>query len=539
MTPKPAANANATATATLQPAANIKPPASYPKTAAETVEQKTAEVAATQGEKPAEGTQDLTAIARQAIAEQASDLKKQLDGIAAGLSKAGQPVVQSLGGPAVVRRSALGTGVYSFTRALQCVSGLASWNDCAVEGDMHNRLHTLYHPAMQRAENGSCNGVLMPLSSAFIGQFDQDFGQEIHEQSIAGVSGLDIQEVQAISKARVEQGFGGRFSQALSIYDDKYLGAFISFAEAGEMISLLRPLNIFMSAGARQVQFLPNGTYPMLRHTAGMTGFWVGKGRTDNPNRAVTVSNPNTGAWNLTPKKCGCAIHVPGEFAKFGASSVESFIRMDMADTLGQTLDDGLMFGEGGLEPMGLVYHDDLIDYEALLGDDGDFFRTEDIEYMVAEIQEQDVPAPSPTFVTRPRLAARIQMRRASAIESMDSEGPLVALDMAMNGTRGGNRDSTLGGYRLVRSTKMRGTLTKGDGTGLSEVLCGQFTEYVLATLGAIEFSMTDSHGELFLSGVKTIMAVMYADGAARRGNAFALCQSLIQDDTDFVASSP
>lgn len=533
------------AVVTPQTAATVKPPKSYPTP--EPVQQTEVTPAAT-GEQSAvtpAATQDVNAIARQAIEPMFQGFNRQLKEMQTALAGSRTPAVQqpfnqAVGGQAVVRHGSLGSGTYSFTRALQCLSGKKSWGDCPIEGNFHNRLYDLYGPAMAQAQGGSGDGVLMPLSSRFIKEFDEPLGREIHEQSIAGVMDVDISEVQAIAKARIEQGFsGGRVAQALSIYDDKYLGAFISFAEAGEMISLLRPLNIFMSAGCRQVQFLPNGTYPMLRHTAGMTGFWVGKGRTDNPNRAVTTSNPNTGAWNLTPKKCGCAIHVPGEFAKFGASSVESFIRMDMADTLSQTLDDGLMFGDGGaLEPFGLIHHPDLIDYEALSGDDGDYFRTEDIEFMIAEINEQDVPTPSPTFVTRPRLAARIQMRRAAAVESMDAEGPLVALDMAMNGMLGGGRQKSIGGYNLVKSTKMRGNLTKGSGTGLSEILAGQFTEFVLATLGAMEFSMTDSHGDNFLSGVKTIMAVIYADGQARRGNAFARCGELIQDDTVFVPTS-
>lgn len=535
-------NAPAAQASTPANTGTVLPPPSQPAQAAPVVQQ-AATPAVQQTNTPSEPT-DPNAIVRQAVAsaiepfatEMRTALQQANTRIDQGLQPTANPWAAQVNGrtnaPAVVRPGAMGTGSYSYARVMQAAVGQRSWNDFPLEQDMHHRLKKAYAGFLGLNTEG---GVLAPLSSQYIMDMDPDLGAEVRQASIAGVTGMDPNEIQQIAakrmEQRLEQGMNpGRVTQNLSIYDDTFLGIFLSYAESGEFISLLRPMEIFSAAGARQVQFLANGTFPMIEQTGSMTSYWVGKGRTDDTRRAITPSTPRTGGRNLIAKKLACAIDIPSEFARFGAGSTEAFVRADMADSMSQELDSAAYAGEGtNYEPLGITGYSDILTYEALAGVDGDFFRVEDLEFMVATIEEEDVRMSRPTFVTRPMLAARIRTRRADAVEAMDGAGPFVAMALAMG---------TGIGYPLVRSTTVPGNLTKGSGTNLTEILCFEPSEFLIARMGVMEFAMTDSDGDKFRSDIRTLRAIQFVDCGPRRRNAFCLATSLIQDDAVFTAES-
>jgi HK97 family phage major capsid protein len=83
-------------------------------------------------------------------------------------------------------------------------------------------------------------------------------------------------------------------------------------------------------------------------------------------------------------------------------------------------------------------------------------------------------------------------------------------------------------GYPLIKSTQVSNARVKGSGTNLTYILGGDFSDYVLAMGGVIEFAVSPYGDTAFSQDQTVIRAIQYVDGAPRHENSFVYVDNLL-----------
>ena len=409
---------------------------------------------------------------------------------------------------------------YSFVKLFGLLRGELSPENARVEWETAKKLQNLYVDRLGY-NKASTNTIMAPFGSDYIAEIpgEEGFAREMKQVVQAGVSGVDRDEVFALRQKHWGQ------TKALSWIDEGQGGALVAPPVQGELIDLLRNNEVFMQAGARTIAMPPNGRITFPRQTNAGTAYWVGE------SNAITESQPETGDVLLQAKKLGILCKVPNELFRFSSISVEMFLREDISRVLALRLDKSLLEATGSSnEPKGLINYAGITRHTAsTVAANGNTLEPEDIAQMIGKVEEQN--ASFKAFVMRPLMYAAISNRRADAVTAGDKKGPFV---FNMFREMNANIDLTratpgnLYGNPVYKSTQISGTRTKGSASNLSYVLGGDFTDYLVAMSGAIEFQISTQGDTPFTTDQTWYRGIMYTDGAPRHEASFVLCDNLV-----------
>lgn len=418
---------------------------------------------------------------------------------------------------------------YSFSRMLQCVGGMMGAEHAKIEGELSGRLRRIYQG------NGLVSqgtGWLVPVAAEHI--HDEAIRAEIRQLSQAGLAGVTMEDARQVSQWRNERTLSRLprdVSQALSIHDETALGIFLDVAMQGELIPLLRAQEVMSRAGAREITLPINGRLSMGAQVGAQSAYWVGTGAAGASNRALTSSEPSTGSRHLMARKLGCLCRVPMDLVRFSTRAVELFLRQDMATVM--ALEESNTFLNNttvtDLKPKGILAYAGIKTVLAgVIGTDGNTIQPEDVDMLMAEIEEANVPINESgfTLVMRPKLRAALATRRADAVSGGDGAGQYVFLDMALNAMQG-NR-SLIHGYRCLTSTQVSAARTKGSGTNLTMVFGGDFSQFVIGRHGVMEFATATQGDTSFQNDEMYLRGIEYVDGIPRYEEAFGIIDTLI-----------
>ena len=149
---------------------------------------------------------------------------------------------------------------------------------------------------------------------------------------------------------------------------------------------------------------------------------------------------------------------------------------------------------------------------------------------MIAKVEEKNANFVS--WVGRPLLWAYIANKRADAVTASDGKGMfLFNVLRSMQEDQGLKRTEagTLQGYPFHKSTQVSNTRTRGSGTtNNSYLLGGDFSDYIIALSGAVEFAATNVGDTPFQQDQTWLRAILAHDGAPRREASFILCDNLL-----------
>lgn len=409
---------------------------------------------------------------------------------------------------------------YSFMKLFGLLSGQLEANNAKVEIDYARKLQGLYVDQLGYVK-AKPNSIMAPFATSLLSEIpgQEGFARELGEVVRAGITGYDPEQVRAL---RI-QNWG--YQKALSWLDETTGGALVAPPIMGELIELLRNNEVLMQAGARVLPLPPNGRIVYPRQTSAGTAYWVGESQT------ITDSTPGTGDVVLQAKKLAVINKIPNELFRFSSVSVEMFVREDISRVMALKLDKSLLEGVGSqYEPKGLINYANIVSHTAgETAADGDTFTPEDVIEMVAKVEERN--AIFRAFVMRPLMYGAILNRRADAVSSGDAAGPFV---FNMFRGVGENLDPTRLGvgnllqYPVYKSTQISQARTKGSASNLTYILGGDFTDYLIALSGAMEF-MVSVQGDTPFQGDQTwIRGVTLCDGAPRHEASFSICDSVV-----------
>ena len=286
----------------------------------------------------------------------------------------------------------------------------------------------------------------------------------------------------------------------------------------GELIDLQRSLEVFATAGAREVALPPGGRIQFPKLTAASTAYWVGEGL------PVTESQPTTGNLDLQAKKLGVLVKLNNELLRFASPSAEGMVRYDMARAAALKADLAMLEGTGGTQIKGLITYPGIGTHTAsTVGANGDLFQPQDVALMESKLPDA-VEAPT-AWVMRKTLFAALLNRRADAAVAGDMRGPFLLRGPSQSA---GALPAELYGTRVVRSAQVSNTRVKGSGTNLTYILLGYFPDWVVARMGVMEF-LASGLGDTALQNDQTVLrGIQHIDAGPRHPASFVLCDQLV-----------
>jgi HK97 family phage major capsid protein len=465
-----------------------------------------------------EVAQILTAL--QGLQARQEALDSQFKELAAGVNS---PSPRRSEGPFVrTGESALTSRGFSYLKLFGLMARQVDRDHAKVEGDLVQRLKNAYD--RQGYSRAMTDSVMVPFSSEYLAQSHQDqgFADEVRQVVRAGVSGYDAEEVR-----HYRQKYWGR-EKALSWIDETTGGSTVAPPQMGELIELLRNNEIFLQAGARTIAMPPQGRIVWPRQTGPGTAYWVGESTT------ITDSTQGTGDVVLQAKKLGAITKIPNELFRFSSVSIEQFVREDLARVMALKMDRTFLDAVGSTyEPKGLINYAQITDHTAsTTGSDGNTFEVNDPGLMIGKVEEQNAVFRS--FVMRPLMYTALSNRRASVYDGATTtpEGPFLfnmwrtLQENYIDPSRAavGN----LNGYPVFKSTQVSNTRAKGNASNLSYILGGDFTDFMIAMSGAMEFQLSREGDSPFTQDQTWFRSILYCDGAPRHEASFVKCDSLI-----------
>ncbi|MCZ2340419.1 MAG: phage major capsid protein [Bacteroidales bacterium] len=404
---------------------------------------------------------------------------------------------------------------YSVLKAAAFTLGYVGPDQAKEEIHTHHQLRDLY-AAYGFSPHHGAHSFLVPLSSAHLPVFEpqgQKLREELRQKMTAQAGQFDPDEADWLTR----RGYSLR-GKALGTTNDLAGGSFVPLPMLGELIDIQRNLEAFSSAGAQEIALPPNGRVQFPKLTGGSTAYWVGEGA------AITESTPSTGNLDLQAKKLGVLVKLNNELLRFASPSAEGLVRFDMARSAALKADLAMLEGTGGTQMKGLTTYADIVSHTATtVGANGNTFEPEDVAAMEAKLPDA-VDAPT-AWLMRKALFAAIMNRRAAAITAGDGEGAFLF--------RAG-RSSALAppldlyGTKVVRSSQVSATRTKGSSTNLSYVLLGYFPDWIVARMGVMEF-LASGHGDTALQNDMTFLrGIQHIDAGPRHPASFVLCDQLL-----------
>jgi HK97 family phage major capsid protein len=400
---------------------------------------------------------------------------------------------------------------YSVLKAAAFALGYVGPEFAKEEIHTHNQLRDLYQSYGFLPHHGQ-QSFLVPLASAHLPAFEpqgRKLRDELRQKMTAQARNFDPDEADWIGRRLRRKALGTAEEEG---------GEFVPSAMLGELIDLQRSLEVFASAGAREIALPPNGRIAFPKLTASSVAYWVGEGA------AITESQPSTANLELTAKKLGVFVKLNNELLRFASPSAEGLVRYDMARAAALKADLAMLEGSGSTQIKGVITYSGITTHVAgTTGANGDTFTPADVAAMEALLPDA-VEAPT-AWVMRKAMFAALVNRRADAVSAADGKGPFLFRDTR---SLGADRPSELFGTKVVRSAQVAANRTKGSASNLTYILLGHFPDWIIARLGVMEF-LASGHGDTAIQNDQTFLrGIQHIDAGPRNEASFVFCDDLV-----------
>src|SRR5215213_2620856 len=157
---------------------------------------------------------------------------------------------------------------YSVLKAAAFALGFVGPDQAKEEIHTHQQLRDLYAGYGFSLHHGQ-QSFLVPLASAHLPTFEphgRRLRDELHQKMTAHAAKYDPDEADWIGR------------KALGVGTDTAGGTMVPLPVLGELIDLQRSMEVFATAGAREVALPPGGRIQFPKLTAASSAYWVGEG---------------------------------------------------------------------------------------------------------------------------------------------------------------------------------------------------------------------------------------------------------------------
>ncbi len=403
---------------------------------------------------------------------------------------------------------------YSVLKAAAFALGYIGADQAKEEVHVHQQLKDLYQTYGFVPHCGH-QSFLVPLATDHLPAFEprgQRLRAEIRQKMLAQHDRFDLDEARWIGRR------AGIHTKALGTVSDLAGGSLVAPSMLGELIDLQRNMEAFAGAGAQEIALPPNGRIQFPKLTGGSTAYWVGEGT------AITDNDPATGNLDLQAKKLGVFVKMNNELLRFASPSAEGLVRFDMARVAALKSDLAMLEGTGGTQIKGLLTYSGVTAHTAsTVAANGNTFEAQDVALMEGKLP--DAVASPTAWLMRKTMYAALMNRRADAVTAADQKGAFL-FHPARHAADAPPTD--LYGTKVVRTSQVSATRTKGASSNLTYVVLGYFPDWIVARLGVMEF-LASGLGDTALQNDQTYLrGIQHIDAGPRNAASFVWCDQVV-----------
>ena len=281
---------------------------------------------------------------------------------------------------------------------------------------------------------------------------------------------------------------------------DSQGGYLVGTVHRGDMfIEALYGRSVVLANGAVQMQGLVgNIAIPKLSTSACNVGF-VAEGSAPSEGAEVFAQ------VSMSPKTCAGYIDFTRKLMLQSDPSIEQVIRNDFVSTFAQKLDTVFLEGGGSNEPTGIGQTSGIGD--VAMGTNGGAITYAKLVDLDSEITKDNAGTDDMVCVTTPQVVGEMRQtpKQASGVE-----GNFIL-----------NNDELVVGHRVISSTNMPSTLTKGSTSGSCHaVLIGSMSQALVGFWSGLDIVVDTS--SLATSGGTRLAGFFDTDFAVRHAQSFA-----------------
>jgi len=280
---------------------------------------------------------------------------------------------------------------------------------------------------------------------------------------------------------------------------------------AGSFIEVLRNRARVLQLGAQVLSGLV-GAVDIPRQTGRSATFWVGEG--------VDVSEGTASFDRLTMnmKTIGTWSQITRNMMAQSTPDVDMLARADLIAQIALGIDAAVLGGSGAsAQPLGIANTAGV--GSVIGGVNGAALTIDHLIDMETKTTAANVPEENMAYLANAYSVGALKKLKSTTGQYLWTNNPI------------GRRDGTPGdinGYPVARSNQARSTLTKGAGTGLSEVFFGAWDQVILGEWGVLEIVANPYDPAVFKSGGVMLRALQSIDVGIRHPEAFSVMSDAI-----------
>lgn len=420
---------------------------------------------------------------------------------------------------------------FSFMRITKALAMRAAnrsdWQEGAkTELDLCSRIAKAYKPMGYLAKGVVGGEFLAPLAADLmpVQEFETVDGEkhpgidgtlvkECRDVMAAAGAGYDPAELAWIAR-RVGS---GRLQKELSSTTQNIGGTLVAFPGQGELIELLRPMEVFSRSGAAQLDLPPQGAirFPRITGPASIAAY--------AENATVAFSTPTTGQLVLQAKAYSGLVDIPEELLKFATSvAVEAWLRMEFTLDMAKQTDRDMIYGPGGTAIQGVINYANVnLVVADTTGANGNTLAPEDPQRMFAAVADSNAP------VDRGFFYAMTNTLWAGLTTRKDTYGRFM-FTITANQVDGPKIGMNLQGYPVIGSTNVPTNRSLGTSSNLTLCFGGVGPEWLIGRAGVIDLVVTNSDASKFEQRISTMRGTQYIDAGPRHEQSFVYIDTLL-----------
>lgn len=330
--------------------------------------------------------------------------------------------------------------------------------------------------------------------------------------------GLSVNAAAAASAARMFVGRAQRGgNEAAAMLRDLVVGTTTAGGHTvatelfgSSFVELLRNAMVLDRLGITMLRDL-NGNVAIPTATGTAATYWVAE------NGAVTESQASFGQVAMTPKTIGALTDYSRRLLLQSSIDVEMFVRMDLAATMGQGIQDGALNGTGSSnQPTGLFNTSGV--GAVVMGANGGAASYDMFVDLETAVANANADVGSLAFLTNTKVRGKSRKTQ----EFSGTNGKAV-----WTGAVGSNGVGDVLGYSAYVSNSVPSNLTKGSSSGVcSAVAFGNWADLVIGMWGGLDLLLDPYTGSA--SGTRRVVALQDLDVAVRRLSSFAVSKDVL-----------
>lgn len=324
-------------------------------------------------------------------------------------------------------------------------------------------------------------------------------------------------EVMRETEKRAAKGLIGK--TALEAGTDSIGGFLVPTQVIQDLIDLIRANQVMTAAGITQMPGLTGSPVQIPKQTGGSTGYWV------DENVAPTESNQTFGQISMTPHTAAALVKISKRLIMMASPAAEALVRKDLSEQLALLVDLAILRGTGANgQPIGIMNWPGVNPYA--IGTNGGDLTYEHLVGIIQTVRDANGlrDARNVGWVLSTGLIGVV-------MKMVDGNNRPIFLPWSEGvtnwetGTPGaGGPVGRLFGYPVYDTTQIPTNLTKGTGTGLTEIYFGDMSTVIQGGWGGIEIAASDQTSDAFAKRQVWVQIAQDLDIALRQETRLTYC---------------